>query len=91
MSVDEKVRQRRKIMADERMKQLERAVYGLAHLIEETTSEDEADEIFNLIEKEDKYVADKIWDDLVDWNKVSWIPEEAKKDGKMEHGFLGMP
>jgi len=27
----------------------------------------------------DEYIADKIWDEFVDWDKVSWIPEEEKK------------
>jgi len=45
----------------------------LGALIEKAESGAEADEIYTMIvEKLGDKIADKIWDDLVDWDKVTW-------------------
>ena len=45
----------------------------LATLIEQSESENEADIVLDMVRKElGEEIATKIWDDLVDWDKVNW-------------------
>ena len=63
----------------DKLGELRGIMHELADIIQKTESQEESDRIFNHIEQMDKYIADKIWDEFVDWDKVSWIPEEVKK------------
>jgi len=63
----------------DKLGELRGIMHELADIIQKTESQEEADRIFNHIEQMDEYIADKIWDEFVDWDKVSWIPEEVKK------------
>lgn len=64
----------------DKLGELRGIMHELADIIQKTESQEESDRIFNHIEQMDKYIADKIWDEFVDWDKVSWIPEEEKKE-----------
>ena len=63
----------------DKLGELRGIMHELADIIQKTESQEESDRIFNHIEQMDEYIADKIWDEFVDWDKVSWIPEEVKK------------
>ena len=64
----------------DKLGELRGIMHELADIIQKTKSQEESDRIFNHIEQMDEYIADKIWDEFVDWDKVSWIPEEEKKE-----------